>query len=104
MGGECSTHEMHTGFSWETQKRPLGKHTRGRDNIKMDLKETGWDGMDWIHLAQDRDQWWTLVNTAMTLRFPQDVAKFFSSSVTGGFLRRTQLYELVGRLIERYIS
>jgi hypothetical protein len=31
-------------------------------NIKMDLREIGWDGMDWIHLAQDRDQWRALVN------------------------------------------
>jgi hypothetical protein len=37
------------------------------DNIKIDLRETGWDGMDWIDLAQDRDQWWALVNTVMNL-------------------------------------
>jgi hypothetical protein len=35
------------------------------DNIKMDLTEIGWDGIDWIDLAQDRDQWRALVNTAM---------------------------------------
>jgi hypothetical protein len=40
------------------------------DNIKMDLTEIGWDGMDWIELAQDRDQWRTLVNTVMDLRVP----------------------------------
>jgi hypothetical protein len=39
-------------------------------NIKINLKETGWGGMDWIHLAQDRDQWWALVNTVMNLRVP----------------------------------
>jgi hypothetical protein len=33
------------------------------DNIKMDLREAGWDGMDWIELAQDREQWRALVNT-----------------------------------------
>jgi hypothetical protein len=33
------------------------------DNIKMDLRETGWDGMDWIHLAQDRYLWRALVNS-----------------------------------------
>jgi hypothetical protein len=33
------------------------------DNIRMDLGEIGWDGMDWIALAQDRDQWRDLVNT-----------------------------------------
>jgi hypothetical protein len=33
------------------------------DNIKMDLRETGWDGVEWIDMAQDRDQWRALVNT-----------------------------------------
>jgi hypothetical protein len=36
--------------------------------IKMDLIEIGWDGMDWIDLAQDRDQWRALVNTVINLR------------------------------------
>jgi hypothetical protein len=40
------------------------------DNIIKDLRETGLDGMDWIDLAQDRDQWKTLVNTVMNLRVP----------------------------------
>jgi hypothetical protein len=35
------------------------------DNIKMDLGEIGWDGRDWIELAQDRDQWRALVNTVI---------------------------------------
>jgi hypothetical protein len=43
---------------------------RWDDNIRMDLREIGWEGVDWIHLAQDRDQWWTLVNTVMNLRIP----------------------------------
>jgi hypothetical protein len=52
-------------------KRPLGRSRRRRmDNIKMDLGEIGWDGMDWIELAQDRDQWRVLVNTVMNLRIP----------------------------------
>jgi hypothetical protein len=39
-------------------KRPLGRPSRRWvDNIKMDLREIGWDGMDWIDLAQGRDQW-----------------------------------------------
>jgi hypothetical protein len=52
-------------------KRPLGR-PRGRwvDNIKMDLREIEWDGMDWIDLVQDRDQWRTLVNTVMNFRVP----------------------------------
>jgi hypothetical protein len=40
------------------------------DNIKMDLREIGWGGMDWIDLAEDRDQWRPLVNTVMNLRVP----------------------------------
>jgi hypothetical protein len=53
------------------RKRPLGKpRSRWVDNIKMDLREIGWDDMDWIDLAQDRDQWWALVNTVMNLLVP----------------------------------
>jgi hypothetical protein len=40
------------------------------DNIEMDLRELGWNDMDWIDLAQDRDQWRALVNTVMNLRVP----------------------------------
>jgi hypothetical protein len=40
------------------------------DNIKMDLREIGWDGMDLIDLAQDRDQWRYLVKMVMNLRIP----------------------------------
>jgi hypothetical protein len=40
------------------------------NNIKMDLKKNRMGGMDWIHLAQDRDQWWVLVNTVMNFRVP----------------------------------
>jgi hypothetical protein len=43
-------------------KRPLRPRCRWVDNIKMDLRETGWDKMDWIDMAQDRDQWKALVN------------------------------------------
>jgi hypothetical protein len=51
-------------------KRPLGRpRRRWVDNIKIDLTELGWDGVDWIHLAQDRDQWRALVNTAVNFRF-----------------------------------
>jgi hypothetical protein len=51
-------------------KRPLERPRRRRvDDIKMDLRQDGmgWDGMDWINLTQDRDQWMALVNTVMNL-------------------------------------
>jgi hypothetical protein len=52
-------------------KRPLGRpRHRWVDNIKIDLTEIGWDGRDWLELAQDRDQWRALVNTVMNLRVP----------------------------------
>jgi hypothetical protein len=52
-------------------KRPLGRpRRRWVDNIKMDLREIRGDGMDWIDLAQDRDQWRALVNMVMNLRVP----------------------------------
>jgi hypothetical protein len=53
------------GYWWESQKkkRPLGRPRRKLvDNIKMDLRETGWDGVDWIDMAQNMDQWRALVN------------------------------------------
>jgi hypothetical protein len=44
----------------------------------MDVRETGWEGVDWIHLAQDRNQWWALVNTVMNLPFPQKMGNFLT--------------------------
>jgi hypothetical protein len=40
------------------------------DNIKMDLREIGWDGRDWSDLAQVKDQWRAFVNTVMNLQVP----------------------------------
>jgi hypothetical protein len=52
-------------------KRPLGRpRHRWVGNIKMDLREIGWDGGDWIDLAQDMDQWRALVKPVMNLRVP----------------------------------
>jgi hypothetical protein len=52
-------------------KRPLGRpRRRWEDNIKMDLREIGIDGVNWIRLAQDRVQWRAFVNTVMNLRVP----------------------------------
>ena len=52
-------------------KRPLGRpRFRWEDNIKMDLQEVGYGGVDCIELAQDRDRWRALVNAVMKLRVP----------------------------------
>jgi hypothetical protein len=59
----------------------------------MDLRETEGDGIDWIDVAQNRDQWRDLVNTAMKLRDPENAGKFLSGCTIGGFSRRTQLRE-----------
>jgi hypothetical protein len=76
MGRACSTRgrrRIHIGYWWESQKvryHWVTPRRRWVDNIKMDLIEIGWDCMDWIYLAQDRDQWKALVNTVMNLRVP----------------------------------
>jgi hypothetical protein len=52
-------------------KRPLGRpRRRWEDSMGMDLREIEWGGVDWIDLAQDRDQWRALVKTVMNLRVP----------------------------------
>jgi hypothetical protein len=52
-------------------ERPLGRpRCRWEDNIKLDLREIGINGANWIQLAQDRIQWWAFVNTAMNLWVP----------------------------------
>jgi hypothetical protein len=52
-------------------RRPLERpKRRWVNNIKMDLRQTGWDGMDWIDLAQERNKWRALVNTVLNLRVP----------------------------------
>jgi hypothetical protein len=50
-------------------KRPLGRpRRRWEDGFRMDLREIGWGTVDWIQLAQDRDQWRAFLNTVMNLR------------------------------------
>jgi hypothetical protein len=68
MGRACSTKGEKRNAYMILVGKPEGKRPLGRpkcrwvDNIKIDLREIGWDGMDWMDLAQDRDQWrllWT---------------------------------------------
>jgi hypothetical protein len=59
----------HADFDLARIGKPLGRsRRRWVDNIKMDLTEIGWDGVDWIDMAQDRDQ--ALVNKVLKLRVP----------------------------------
>jgi hypothetical protein len=61
-------------------KRPLGRpRRRWEDNIKMNFRDIGIDGANWIRLAQDRVQWRAFVNTVMNFRVPQESRIFFNS-------------------------
>jgi hypothetical protein len=76
MDRACSTHgekrnEYRIFVGKPERKRPLERTRRiWEDNIKVDRREIERNGIDWIHLAQDRDQWRTLVNMVMKLRVP----------------------------------
>jgi hypothetical protein len=62
-------------------KRPLGRpRSRWVDNIKMDLLEIGWGGVDWIGLSQDRDKWRALVNAVGNLSSGYIICGLSSSS------------------------
>jgi hypothetical protein len=50
-----------------------------QDNLKMNLQDVGWEDMDWIHLGQHRDGWWTLINAVMKLRVPKNAEKLLNS-------------------------
>jgi hypothetical protein len=74
----CSLHTFYVmcclcQFVWwkffrNIRKRPLGRPgRRWKDGIEMDFREIGWVGVEWIHLAQDRDHWWALVSAVMNL-------------------------------------
>jgi hypothetical protein len=76
VGWTCSTHGEGRVAYRVLVGRPEGKRRLGRPrrrweyNIKMDLKETGIDGANWIRLARDRVRWRAFVNTVMNLRVP----------------------------------
>jgi hypothetical protein len=75
MDKECSTNGEKMNACRILVGRPEGKRIVGRprcrwvDSIKKNLRGIGWGNMDWIDLAQDRDQWRALVNTIMNFRF-----------------------------------
>jgi hypothetical protein len=61
----------------------------------MYLREIEWDGMDWIDLVQDRNQWRTPVNTVMNLRVPYNAGNFLNSFTYGFFSRRAEFHEVI---------
>jgi hypothetical protein len=70
LGGGSARRKADT-YTHDKGNRPLARpRSRCVDNIKMDLRERGWDGVDWIEVAQDREKWGALVNTVMNLRVP----------------------------------
>jgi hypothetical protein len=76
MGRTCSTYGEKRNAYRILVGNPQGKRQLGIprrrwvDKIKMDQRDIGWDGGDWIDLAQDRDQWRALVNAVMNIRVP----------------------------------
>jgi hypothetical protein len=97
MGRACSTHgEKRNAYRIlvvnPKANKPVGRpRRRCEDNVRMDPREIGWGGVDWIDLLLKRDQWRTLVNTVMNLRVLQKVGKLLSRCASGGF-SRTQLH------------
>ena len=62
------------------EKRPLRRPwSRWEDNIKMDLQEVGYGGIDWIDVAQDRDRWRALVNMVVNLWDPLNAGNYLTS-------------------------
>ena len=61
-------------------KRQLGKLAhRWENNIRMDLKEIRWKGVDWIELLQYRGKWWAVVNTVMNPQVPYNAGNFLTN-------------------------
>jgi hypothetical protein len=76
-------------------KRPLGRpRPRWVDNIKMDLLEIGWGGVDCTGLAHDRDKWSALVNAVINLRVPINSWKLSSGYIIGGVSSSSQFHRV----------
>lgn len=99
-GGRWAMHMVRKGIrkyvksfgeeTWSKRLLARSRHT-GKNNLKLDLKESGWDGVIWIHLSQDRAKKRAAVNTIMDLRFPQHMGNFLSRWWTT-ILSRTLLH------------
>jgi hypothetical protein len=66
-------------------KIPPVRSKRRWEDIKLNLREIEWGGIDWINLAWDRDHWRSLVNAIINLRVPYNVGKFLTGLTTGSF-------------------
>jgi hypothetical protein len=69
MGEMRNAYEVSVGKP--RRKRPSGRpRRRWEDDIRIDVREIRWEFVDWMHLAEARDQWWTVVNTVVNLQLP----------------------------------
>jgi hypothetical protein len=62
---ECNIYNILVGKP--ERKKPVRKHRHRLEDIRMDLREMGWESLYWIHLAQDGDQWQALINAVMNI-------------------------------------
>jgi hypothetical protein len=83
----CSAHALES-VQWSIAQRCFQQICH---NSKTDLREIEWNGVDWIGLSQDRDQWRALVNTVMKLWLPYNAGNFLSGCTSGSFSRRAEL-------------
>jgi hypothetical protein len=84
---------VHIGYWWENQTPLRRLRRKSVNNINMNLRNIGWDGLKWIDVAQHREQWRALVNTVMNLRVPLNSGNFLSTCRIGGFSRRPQIHD-----------
>jgi hypothetical protein len=95
MGGVCSTHGtddkcITTLYGRREWKKPLGRSRHGKENdMKMNLKEVGSEGVEWIHLAQDVANWGVLMNVIMNLLLLGKARNFLTRLAYVSFLRKT---------------
>jgi hypothetical protein len=97
-GGPCSTNGEKRNAYRLLLRKPEGKRPLGRprrrwvDNIRMNLGEVGWDDVDWIGLAKDRNRWRALVNSVLNLRVPRNAEKLSSDLASSGLSSSVQLH------------